>query len=125
MTEIKQRLDKLDERVTTSEKRVSDTEDRSMLHDRALAYLLRREATLASKCDQMENMERRNNIRLFGIKEHAEQENMLAFIATFLTDNLELEEDLIVRIVRAHRSLGPEPKEPSAPPRSIIVDKFH
>ena len=121
MTEVKQRMDMLDERVTTAEQRVSDAEDASMLHQRALSYLLQREAFLAAKCDQMENQQRRDSIRLYGIPEGAESNNMSTFIKEFLMANVELEEELDVRIVRAHRSLGPKPTDPSAPPRSIIV----
>ena len=121
MTEIKQRMDKLDQRVTTAEQRVSNTEDRSVLHDRALTYLLKREASLAAKCDQLENMSRRNNIRLFGIKEGAEQNDMPGFIKKFLSDKIHLEGELSVRVERAHRATVPKPKEPTAPPRSIIV----
>ena len=121
MTEIKQRMDTLDQRVTTAEQRVSNTEDKSVLHGRALAYLLKKEASLAAKCDQLENMSRRNNIRLFGIKEGLEMNDMSSFIQKFLSDNIHLEEELPVRVERAHRATVPKPKESTAPPRSIIV----
>ncbi|KAF3841465.1 hypothetical protein F7725_007327 [Dissostichus mawsoni] len=55
MTEIKQQIEQLDERITTAENKVSAMEDRSIRQERAVGYLLRREASLAAKCDDMEN----------------------------------------------------------------------
>ena len=76
MTEMKQQIEQLDERITTAENRVSATEDRSIRQERAVGYLLRREASLAAKCDDMENRLRRNNIRLYGIREGAEKDDV-------------------------------------------------
>lgn len=78
MSEIKQQMEKLDERVTAAENRVSATEDRSMRQEWVMGYLLRRDANLAAKCDDSENRIWRNNIRMYGIIEGAEKNDMLA-----------------------------------------------
>lgn len=119
VSEIKQQMEKLDERVTAAENRVSAAEDRSMRQERVMGYLLRRDVSLAAKCDDLENRLRRNNIRLYGIIEGAEKSNMLAFITDFL--QLDLQTKLDIKIERAHRALAPKPQDAAAPPRSIIV----
>ncbi len=84
MNEIKRQMEKLDERVTAAEHRVSAAEDRNIWLERAMAYLLRREATLVAKCDYLENSQRRNNIRTYGIKDSMRENNMPAFVIDFL-----------------------------------------
>lgn len=121
MDELKQRTEGLDRRLTDTEERIGATEDRGMQHERVLSYLLRREANLALKCDDMENRLRRNNIRLYGIPEGAEKDDMMTFVTDFLENSLELQEGTDIKLERAHRALGPKPKDAAAPPRSIIV----
>uniref|UniRef100_H2N1W0 Uncharacterized protein n=1 Tax=Oryzias latipes TaxID=8090 RepID=H2N1W0_ORYLA len=55
MEELKQRTEGLDKRLTEVEDRVSAKEDSHIQHEKVLSYLLHREASLASKCDDMEN----------------------------------------------------------------------
>lgn len=118
--EIKKRIDTLEERLTTAETRVSSCEDRGTRQERALAYLLQKEAKLTAKQDELENRMRRNNIRLYGIDEDLEGREMIPFVIDFFKETLKLPEDTAIRIERAHRAVNPKPK-PTAPPRSIIV----
>lgn len=120
VTEIKHQIDALDERLSAVETRVSNTEDRSLRQERALAYLLSKEAKLAARQDDMENRLRRNNIRLYGIPEDAEGKEMIPFIINFFKSSLKLRDDMNIGLERAHRATTPKPK-PAAPPRSIIV----
>ncbi|MEQ2191388.1 hypothetical protein XENOCAPTIV_027737, partial [Xenoophorus captivus] len=55
MEDLKKRMEGLDRRLTEAEDRVSATEDRSIRQEKALGYLLEREAILTAKCDNMEN----------------------------------------------------------------------
>ncbi|KAL1250608.1 hypothetical protein QQF64_018404 [Cirrhinus molitorella] len=119
MTEIKQQISQLEE-MTTVEGRVSNTEDKGIRQERALAYLLKRDTKLAARQDDLENRLRRNNIRVYGIPEDAEGKAMIPFITGFFKTALKLQEDLIISLERAHRATTPKPKS-SAPPRSIIV----
>lgn len=118
--EIKQQMEKLDKRLTTVEHRVSNAEDRSIRHERALGYLLRREARLTAKQDDMENRLRRNNIRVYGIPEEAEGKEMVPFMVEFFRTTLTLKDDVEIKLERALRAIAPKPKT-KASTRSIIV----
>lgn len=102
------------------EQRMSDTEDKTLQHERAIRYLLHREAKLSAKCEDLESRARRNNLRIYGVKEGEEQNDMINFITNLIRTSLELPEDLDLCVEIAHRSLTMKPKD-SAPPRSIIV----
>lgn len=119
MGEIKQQMEKLDKRLTTVEHRVSNAEDRSIRHERALGYLLRREARLTAKQDDMENRLRRNNIRVYGIPEEAEGKEMVPFMVEFFRTTLTLKDDVEIKLERALRAMA-KPKT-KASTRSIIV----
>lgn len=118
--EIKKRIDALEGRLNSAEERVSNTEDRSIRQERALAYLLKKDAMLTAKQDDLENRMRRNNLRLYGIKEDSEGREIIPFVTDFLKTALKLPEGTDICIERAHRATAPKPKA-AAPPRSIIV----
>lgn len=120
MAEIKQRIDTLEERLTTTETRVSNTEDQGLRQERALAYLLSKDAKLTARQDDLENRLRRNNIRVYVIPEEAEGKEMISFITNFFKSTLKLQEDMNICLERAHRATTPKPKS-TAPLRSIIV----
>ena len=90
-------------------------------HDRAVPYLLHKDANLSAKCQDLEARARRNNSRIYGVKEGSEKNTMIPFISELLRTLLLLPEELEVRIERAHRVLTMRPKDASAPLRSIIV----
>lgn len=106
--------------MTEAEQRQGDTEDKIQKHERALRFLLQRDANLSAKCEDLESRARRNNLRIYGIKEGEEKGDMLGFISSLIHTSLALPEELNLNIVRAHRSLTMKPKD-SGPPRSIIV----
>uniref|UniRef100_A0A096M225 L1 transposable element RRM domain-containing protein n=1 Tax=Poecilia formosa TaxID=48698 RepID=A0A096M225_POEFO len=107
--EIKKRIDTLEERLNTAEER----------QERVLAYLLKKDARLIAKLDDIENRMRRNNTRVYGIKEDSEGKEIIPFITDFFKV-LMLPEGTDICIERAHRATAPKPK-PATPPRSIIV----
>lgn len=86
-----------------------------------MGYLLRQDASLAAKCDDLENRLQHNNIRLYGIIKGVGKNAMLAFITDFLHSALDLQAKLDIKIERAHRALAPNPQDAAAPLRSIIV----
>lgn len=120
MEELKQKTEGLDQRLTEVETRVSEVEHGHMRHERALGYLLRKEAYLSNKCDDIENRIRRKNMRIYGIPERAEKDDMISFVTNFLKGSLTLQDGLNIELERAHRALGQRPSD-TAPPRSIIV----
>ncbi|RXN21046.1 putative transposase element L1Md-A101/L1Md-A102/L1Md-A2 [Labeo rohita] len=73
------------------------------------------------KITDLEGRSRRNNIRIYSIKEGAEGASMFKFINGLLKTELSLNDDLDLQIQRAHRSLGPRPQN-DATLRSIIVN---
>lgn len=105
-----------------TEERLVDAEEKTQRKERALRYLLHREANLAAKCEDLESRARRNNLRIYGVKENKENNsNMLDFISNLFRTSLALPGDMNLNIVRAHSSLTMKPKDPKKPPRSIIV----
>ena len=76
---------------------------------------------MMDKLDDLESRSRRNNLRIYGIPEDAElrSDSVVAFIDTWLKDELSIETDL--QIQRAHRALAPKPKT-GQPPRSIVFN---
>lgn len=73
---------------------------------------------LHTKCEDLEGRSRRNNLRLVGIEEGAEQGQPTKFVSALLKDVLEL--DGAPLLDRAHRSLRAKPK-PGEPPRVFIM----
>ena len=77
---------------------------------------LKQQKTLQAKLTDMEGHSRRNNIQIYGLKEGTEGTSMLPFITNFLTTQLDLGEDVDLQIQRAHRSLGPKPRDEAIDP---------
>ena len=122
LAEMDERTTKLERRVDEYEQRQSDTEDKTQRNERALHYLLQRDASLSAKCDDLESRARRNNVRIYGVREDEDTHgDMLSFIKDLIRTSLSLPEEPSLNIVRAHRSLTMRPKDPASPPRSIIV----
>uniref|UniRef100_H3AFU4 L1 transposable element RRM domain-containing protein n=1 Tax=Latimeria chalumnae TaxID=7897 RepID=H3AFU4_LATCH len=72
------------------------------------------------RIDDLENRSRRNNVRILGFPEGAEEGNPIAFLSTILPELLGLDPVVPLDIERAHRSLGPRPP-PDHRPRAFIV----
>jgi len=122
LAEVDERMTKVEQRVSEYEQRLSDAEDKSQRNERALHYLLLRDASLSAKCEDLESRARRNNVRIYGVKEDEEtNKDMLSFVNDLIRTSLTLPEELKLNIERAHRSLTMKPKDATSPPRSIIV----
>lgn len=120
LKDVLERTTKLEQQITDTNQRVSDAEDQLLRHDRVLRYMLQREANLSAKCEDLESRSRRNNLRIYGIPEGEEKNDMISFVTDLMRTSLKLPQDMNLNIERAHRSLNVKPKD-SAPPRSIIV----
>lgn len=122
LSEVADRTTQLEQRMTEYEERLVDSEEKTQRNERALRYLLHREANMAAKCEDLESRARRNNLRIYGVKEDEENNsNMLDFVSDLIRTSLALPGGQDLNIVRAHRSLTMKPKDPKNPPRSIIV----
>lgn len=50
------------EQVADKHQKVSDTEDQQHCHERAIRYVLQREAKVFAKCEDLQSRARRNNL---------------------------------------------------------------
>lgn len=119
VTDLGQRLEKLEQRTTETDSRVSAAEDAGQRHERVLRHLVRREAMLTNLCDDLQNRMRHNNLRIYQVPEDSEKNDMVGFVKQLIKTSLQLPSERNLQIERAHRSLGLKPAN-SAPPRSII-----
>lgn len=84
---------------------MSATEDRRILRERVLGYLLKAEAKLMAKLLTKDDKEKRfwrNNIRKYKIP-------LAPFITSLLKTSMELQEDVKIKIERVHRATTPKP----------------
>lgn len=127
-TEMNQKLQNIsgdvcnqDARLTEAEQRVEELETANTELRDSLLYSLKQQRTFQAKITDLEGHSRRNNIRIYGIKEGKEGPSMLTFINDFLKTKLMLDGSMDLQIQRAHRSLGPKHKD-EAVSRSILVN---
>ncbi|CAL9698093.1 unnamed protein product [Knipowitschia caucasica] len=98
----------LEKRTSELETRVGNTEDRMTQLEKAVVYLLQSEAKVAAKCNELEARGRRKNIRIHGVEERAEKNDVVGFVKELIRSKLDLPTGLCIDIERAHRigSLG-------------------
>lgn len=121
MKELVERTTTLEQPVEHVEERLGDMEDKTARLEKMANFLFHQQGKLAVKCEDLESRSRRNNIRIHGIPEGSEKNDMIRFITDFIHSTLQIPEDTDIRIERAHRSLIAKPKESDAPPQAIIV----
>ncbi len=96
-------------RLSEAEQRVEEIETANTKLRDTLLYSLKQQKLLQDKVTDLEGRSRRNNIRIYGIKEGTEGSTMLTFIDNFLKTELALDKNTDLPIQRAHRSIGPRP----------------
>lgn len=111
-------------RMAEVEERVGTVEDEQNRHTQLLKFLLYRDRQLEARCEALENASRRENIRIYGIKEGSEEGDTVQWIDQFLHELLDLPTEFELRLDRAHRSLVQKPTSETANPRSFVL-KFH
>lgn len=103
------------------EKSLSDTTDRLTTLEKSYMSLKADYKKLQEKCTDLEDRSRRQNIRIVGVAEGAESNNITGFAAKFLAEVLGADNfDSPIVIDRAHRSLISKPRSGERP-RPIIV----
>lgn len=107
------------ERVAETEQRVADMEEACTENREALAHALQVQEKVLAQLTDLEARSRRNNIRIHGVPEGAEGDNIEDFIDKFIQTQLSLP-NVALNIQRCHRSLGTKPP-PGANPRSVLV----
>lgn len=76
---------------------------------------------MEAKLINQEGRDRRDNIRINGIPEEAEGDNISSFLINLLRDSLDLPLDMELKVKRAHRALVPKPTNSQVKPHSIIA----
>ena len=106
-------------RVEETERRVAEMEEWSTEAKQVLSHVLELQENTQAQLTELEARSRRNNIRIHGIAEGAEGDNMEEFLEKFITTELS-PLNTTLDLQRCHRSLGPKPPQGSNP-RSIVV----
>ncbi|XP_057692980.1 uncharacterized protein LOC130916340 [Corythoichthys intestinalis] len=120
---LKEDILKVNVRLDEAENRIERTEERVGNAETAIAEMLKLNTELLNKLLDLDCRSRRENIRIYGVPEGAENDSpsMKQFVEQVLHSGLGLaDKELDLNIERAHRSLGPTPPK-GVPPRSILV----
>ena len=122
LKEIKEDIKTTNNRVDKAENRISEAEERTQVVEEAVLEVLKLQEKLEARLTDQEGRSRRENIRIHGIKEGAENNSptMATFVENLLREKLGIPASTKLELERAHRSLGPKPPLES-PPRSIVV----
>lgn len=115
LTNICGRLGEAEERIDGAESRIQSSEE-------LLIELAKLHAKSEDKLSQLEGNLRRQNVRIYGVVEGAEDgsTSVITFIETLLVNGLSLSPLLTHAIERAHRALANKPQA-GAPSRSFVV----
>lgn len=122
LKEIREEINKTNTRIEEAEKRIDTAETRIQGMEEAVTELLKLQIHLDAKLTDLEGRSRRENVRIHGVKEGAEEDSpsMVGYVERLLREGLGLQDSFELRVERAHRALTPKPP-PGAPPRSIVA----
>lgn len=108
-------------RVEEAEQRVAELEERNIDLEDSLRQMQHKQDLMQTKMTDLEARSRRNNIRIYGIPEGEEENNLMDFVVKLLKSELAIPGELDLKIQRCHRALTPRPPR-EAPPRSIVIN---
>lgn len=91
--------------VKEAEQRINKLEEREDATTVLLKKLVKEQKEMSEKIEYLENKSRQNNIRIYGIQEGLETNDIIGFVTTLLIEKLDISPDTI-QIVAAHRSLA-------------------
>ncbi|KAJ4939377.1 hypothetical protein JOQ06_028826 [Pogonophryne albipinna] len=120
LKEIRKEINKTNNRIAEAEGRIEATETRLQV---AVTELLQLQVHLDAKLTDLEGRSRRENIRIHGVKEGAEDNSssMGTFVEALLREGLDLPATFELRVERAHRALMPKPPGSLAEAIGIVV----
>lgn len=107
------------DRAEESLQRVAEMEEWAAVAKQVLSQTSNNQDKIQAKLTELEAHSRRNNIRVYGIPEDTEGNNLLELIESFIKTELSLQ-DIDLAIQRCHRAAGPKPP-PNATPRSVVI----
>lgn len=118
---LRQDLQKIRERTTAAEGRISDIEDQLPPLARDTRAAAQQAAQNTAKTDDIENRLRRNNVRIVGLPEKVEGRDPTTFVEDWLLETFGKEAfSAIFAVERAHRT-PPRPPQPGNRPRSMLA----
>ncbi|KAF0038038.1 hypothetical protein F2P81_010912 [Scophthalmus maximus] len=106
--------------VDKAEGRIADIEECTADLSEALSQSLQTQENLQVKVTDMEARSRCNNLRIYGIPEGTEADDVQQFIDNFIKKELQPLAEVELGIQRCHRALGPKPPA-EAQRRSVVV----
>uniref|UniRef100_H2ZSV1 L1 transposable element RRM domain-containing protein n=1 Tax=Latimeria chalumnae TaxID=7897 RepID=H2ZSV1_LATCH len=112
--------DRLCVRITESEHRVSKIKDDRASDNQRIQQLEQRLTTATGRIDDLENRSQRNNVRIIGFSEGVEEGNPMAFLQKVFPGLSDLEVGADLEMEQAHRALGARPIQGQCP-RAFII----
>jgi len=112
-------LQEITDRMGEAEQRVAVVEEQNAAISELLSHTLEIQQSMQTQLTDLEARSRRNNIRIHGIPEGSEGEDIQDYVEKFIRSELSLSEPRL-GIQRCHRSLGSKPPQGSSP-RSIVI----
>lgn len=123
ISEIKTDLSSYSGRLTQAEDRIGETEDNVTVLHNTVNGMEKVITALTEKVDDLENRDRRSNLRVIGLPENAEGRDVESFLEKWIPEVLGPENFPTPLVIeRAHRIPGGRPK-PNSPltPRPLIL----
>lgn len=84
MSQVKDWIEKTEGRIKEMESEISKIDDRGLRHERALRYLVKRDAEMTARCEDLQNRLQRNNIRIYQVPEGSEGKDAKEFVKELL-----------------------------------------
>lgn len=107
--------------LTEAQTRIAELEEWGAEAGDTLTELRQLSHRLQEKVTDLEARSRRNNIRIFGLPEDTEGNDMIKYMDTFLRAEFQIQDGSPLQIQRAHRATGRKPPA-DTPPRSIVIN---
>ncbi|KAI4807893.1 hypothetical protein KUCAC02_027668 [Chaenocephalus aceratus] len=118
INDLREGFGELKIRADAAELRIAENEDCEISMTKILLHSLRMQKQLENKCEELEGRERRNNLRIYSVREKCEGNSMMDFVENLIREKLDVSGE--IPIERAHRATGHLTGH-SDRPRSIIV----
>uniref|UniRef100_A0A3Q2XDV2 L1 transposable element RRM domain-containing protein n=1 Tax=Hippocampus comes TaxID=109280 RepID=A0A3Q2XDV2_HIPCM len=119
--ETNRKLESVNAGIRTLEERADEVEEWSTEVQEILTVSLEHQRKLQQKVADLEGRSRRNNIRIWGLKEGVEGDSTTDYVDKLIHKELGISEDIQLEIQRAHRALAPK-AQLNKPPRAMIVN---
>ncbi|MGH0163407.1 UNVERIFIED_CONTAM: hypothetical protein FKN15_045156 [Acipenser sinensis] len=120
VSEVQSAITVLTDRVGEAEGRIVKMEERTDSFAETLQTTLRQLEMVKQRVENLDNRGWHNNLRILGIPEDAEGNNMIQFLQNEIPKMLKHAFEGPLEIERAHRALAPKPREGQRP-RAITL----